>query len=54
MTDAAGQLHSRVGVACYAGFTPADGAVPVTEGGLGGYREDHPAFDVYRGWPKSS
>ncbi|HZB51178.1 MAG TPA: hypothetical protein VE547_18975, partial [Mycobacteriales bacterium] len=53
MGDAAAQLHSRVGVACYAGFTPEDGAVPVTEGGLGGYREADPAFDAYRDWPKS-
>lgn len=52
MTDAAGQLRNRVAVACYAGFTPDDGAVPVTEGGLGGYREDDPAFKVYRSWPK--
>lgn len=45
-------LDPLVGVACYAGFTPEEGVVPVTEGGLGGYREDDPAFRAYRDWPK--
>ncbi len=45
-------LRSRLGVACYSGFTEQEGVVPVTEGGLGGYREDEPAFETYRNWPK--
>jgi hypothetical protein len=45
-------LRGRLGVACYSGFTEQEGVVPVTEGGLGGYREDDPAFDTYRNWPK--
>jgi hypothetical protein len=53
MGDAASQLHSRVGTACYAGFTPEDGPVPVTQSGLGGYREKDPAFKVYRSWARS-
>ena len=44
--------RDRVKVACYSGFTEQEGVVPVTEGGLGGYREKDPAFDTYRGWPK--
>ena len=46
-------LRGRLGTACYSGFTEQEGVVPVTQGGLGGYREDDPAFDVYRGWAKS-
>lgn len=42
-----------VGSACYAGFTQDEGVVPVTQGGLGGYREDDPAFRAYRSWPKA-
>lgn len=45
-------LRGRVAVACYSGFTSEEGVVPVTEGGLGGYREDEPAFGTYRNWPK--
>ncbi len=45
-------LRGRLGVACYSGFTEAEGVVPVTEGGLGGYRERDPAFTAYRNWPK--
>lgn len=45
-------LRSRLAVACYSGFTGQEGVVPVTEGGLGGYREDDPAFETYRNWPK--
>jgi hypothetical protein len=45
-------LRGRVGVACYSGFTEQEGVVPVTQGGLGGYREDDPAFSTYRDWPK--
>lgn len=45
-------LRSRLGVACYSGFTGPEGGFPVTEGGLGGYREEQPAFDTYRNWPK--
>jgi hypothetical protein len=45
-------LRARVGVACYSGFTGEEGVVPVTDGGLGGYREDDPAFETYRNWPK--
>lgn len=41
-----------VGSACYSGFTQDEGVVPVTQGGLGGYREDDPAFQAYRSWPK--
>ena len=46
-------LHGTVGTACYSGFTEEEGVVPVTQGGLGGYREDDPAFRAYRDWPKS-
>ena len=53
MSQAVSALRGRADVLCYAGFTPDDGPVPVTQGGLGGYREDDPAFDVYRGWAKS-
>jgi hypothetical protein len=53
MSDAARQMRGRAAVLCYAGFTQEDGPVPVTQGGLGGYREDDPAFDAYRDWPKS-
>ena len=35
------------------GCTQEEGVVPVTQGGLGGYREDDPAFRAYRDWPKS-
>ena len=28
--------------------------MPVTQAGFGGYREEDPAFDAYRDWPKSS
>lgn len=45
-------LRGRLGVACYSGFTDQEGVVPVTSGGLGGYREDDPAFTTYREWPK--
>jgi hypothetical protein len=45
-------LKGTVGTACYAGFTEDEGSVPVTSGGLGGYREDDPAFTTYRNWPK--
>lgn len=45
-------LRGTLGVACYSGFTEQEGVVPVTEGGLGGYREDDPAFETYRNWPK--
>ena len=45
-------LHQRLRVACYSGFTEQEGVVPVTRGGLGGYREDDPAFDAYRSWTK--
>lgn len=45
-------LHDTLGAACYVGFTPDEGVVPVTQGGLGGYREDDPAFRAYRDWPK--
>jgi hypothetical protein len=45
-------LRGRLGVACYSGFTEQEGVVPVTQGGLGGYREDDPAFETYRNWPK--
>lgn len=46
-------MRSAVKVACYSGFTEQEGVVPVTEGGLGGYREDDPAFATYRNWPKN-
>ena len=46
-------LHGILGTACYSGFTQEEGVVPVTQGGLGGYREDDPAFRAYRDWPKS-
>lgn len=45
-------LRGRLGTACYSGFTEEEGVVPVTEGGLGGYRERDPAFRAYRSWPK--
>jgi hypothetical protein len=45
-------LRGRLGLACYSGFTEQEGVVPVTQGGLGGYREDDPAFTAYRDWPK--
>jgi hypothetical protein len=45
-------LRGKLAVACYSGFTDQEGVVPVTSGGLGGYREDDPAFSTYRGWPK--
>ncbi|HST66997.1 MAG TPA: hypothetical protein VLM05_17585 [Mycobacteriales bacterium] len=45
-------LRAKLGVACYSGFTDQEGVVPVTQGGLGGYREDDPAFTTYREWPK--
>lgn len=54
MSAAVSALRGRADVLCYAGFTPEDGPVPVTQGGLGGYREDDPAFDLYRGWAKSA
>ena len=47
-------LRSTLGVACYSGFTEQEGVVPVTSGGLGGYREEDPAFKTYREWPKKS
>jgi hypothetical protein len=54
--DAMGQtltdLRGKLGTACYSGFTDQEGVVPVTAGGLGGYREDEPAFRTYRDWPK--
>jgi hypothetical protein len=53
MGRAAAALRGTVGAACYSGFTPEEGVVPVTQGGLGGYREDDPAFRAYRSWPKS-
>jgi hypothetical protein len=46
-------LHDTLGTACYSGFTEDEGVVPVTKGGLGGYREADPAFEAYRDWPKS-
>ena len=52
MGSTIGDLNARVAVACYSGFTAEEGVVPVTEGGLGGYREDDPAFQAYRDWPK--
>lgn len=45
-------LHDRIGTACYSGFTEDEGVVPVTRGGLGGYRELDPAYRAYRSWPK--
>lgn len=45
-------LKGKVTVACYSGFTDSEGTVPVTEGGLGGYRERDPAFTTYRNWPR--
>ncbi len=53
MGTSARELHDELGTACYSGFTDEEGVVPVTEGGLGGYREKDPAFDAYRDWPKS-
>jgi hypothetical protein len=53
MGRAAAGLHGTVGAACYAGFTPEEGVVPVAQSGFGGYREDDPAFRAYRSWPKS-
>jgi hypothetical protein len=53
MGASAAALRDRLGTACYAGFTEAEGVVPVTQGGLGGYRENDPAFRAYRSWPKS-
>jgi hypothetical protein len=52
MSQTLTDLRSRLGTACYSGFTDQEGVVPVTEGGLGGYREDDPAFQTYRDWPK--
>lgn len=46
-------LHEMLGTACYSGFTQEEGVVPVTQGGFGGYRENDPAFEAYRDWPKS-
>jgi hypothetical protein len=45
-------LKARVKLVCYSGFTDSEGTVPVTEGGMGGYRERDPAFTTYRNWPK--
>jgi hypothetical protein len=53
MGSSAATLRGTLGTACYSGFTEAEGVVPVTRGGLGGYREDDPAFEAYRDWPKS-
>lgn len=53
MGTSAQALHGELGTACYSGFTQDEGVVPVTQGGLGGYREQDPAFDAYRDWPKS-
>ena len=53
MGASAAALHGELGTACYSGFTQDEGVVPVTQGGLGGYREQDPAFDAYRDWPKS-
>jgi hypothetical protein len=53
MGSSAQALRGELGTACYSGFTQEEGVVPVTEGGLGGYREEDPAFDAYRDWPKS-
>lgn len=54
MGQTLGNLRGRLAVACYSGFTDQEGVVPVTQGGLGGYREDDPAFRTYREWPKKS
>lgn len=53
MGTSAAALHGELGTACYSGFTEEEGVVPVTQGGFGGYREEDPAFDAYRDWPKS-
>jgi hypothetical protein len=53
MGSSAQELRDELGTACYSGFTDEEGVVPVTQGGLGGYREKDPAFDAYRDWPKS-
>jgi hypothetical protein len=53
MGSSAAALHGTLGTACYSGFTSDEGVVPVTRGGLGGYREDDPAFRAYQDWPKS-
>jgi hypothetical protein len=53
MGASAAALHGTLGTACYSGFTEQEGVVPVTQAGFGGYREDDPAFDAYRDWPKS-
>ena len=53
MGSSARALRGELGTACYSGFTQEEGVVPVTEGGLGGYREEDPAFDAYRDWPRS-
>ena len=53
MGHSAAALHGTLGTACYSGFTEQEGVVPVTQGGFGGYREDDPAFDAYRGWATS-
>ncbi|HEY6746287.1 MAG TPA: hypothetical protein VI357_11285 [Mycobacteriales bacterium] len=52
MSQTLTSLRGRLGTACYSGFTEQEGTVPVTQGGLGGYRENDPAFQTYRDWPK--
>jgi hypothetical protein len=50
MSRTVANLRSQLAVACYLGFTNREGAVPVARSGFGGYQEDNPAFDTYRGW----
>ncbi|HEV7657967.1 MAG TPA: hypothetical protein VGP36_24975 [Mycobacteriales bacterium] len=52
MSQTLTDLRAKLGTACYSGFTEQEGVVPVTQGGLGGYREDDPAYAAYRNWPK--
>jgi hypothetical protein len=52
MSQTLTDLRGKLATACYSGFTSQEGVVPVTQGGLGGYREDDPAFSAYRDWPK--
>jgi hypothetical protein len=52
MGQAVGGLRGLVGVACYESFTPGPGSYGVTQGGLSGYRDQQPAYDTYKDWPK--
>jgi hypothetical protein len=52
MSQTVTTLRRQLAVACYSGFTDQEGSVPVAKSGFGGYQEDNPAFDTYRGWPK--